>query len=295
MGKSPQEVQRLLEGPVNSIPTTFLPDGELDWEGIARAIERGIAGGSRVSLLTNGDSQFEFLSDDEIARLTEFLVERVRGRALTVAATRPWWTGKALGFARFCRSVDVDALMVLPSRQAQDPRGLVAHYRALAEAMPVMLVGEPSYEVLDGLLDVPNICCFKEDGTEAYAIRTMQRYGGRWKFMTGGTLWRHHTQRPYGCRAFFCCYSSFAPHVAQRYMDALRTSDEAAASAVLTGVDIPFFGLDAEFAGGIQAVWRGALELNGIASRWLRPPMTTLSEQDMERLRQRLAALGLLA
>jgi len=293
MSRTPDQVIEMLEGPVNSIPTTFLRDGRLDWRGIAGVIETGIAGGSGVSLLTFGDSQLESLSDDETAELTKFLVEQVRGRALTVAATRRWWTGKAVEFARFCKDAGADALMVLPPQQAAVPEGLIAHYRAVAEVMPLMLVGAPRYEVLDGLLDAPSICCFKEDGTEAYAIQTMQRYAGRWKFMTGGTLWRHCTQRPYGCRAFFCCYSSFCPRVAKRYWDAVRAGDEATVSDVLNRVDIPFFALDAEFAGGIQAVWRAALELKGIASRWLRPPMVSVSDADMDRLKGRLRGLGL--
>jgi len=52
--------------------------------------------------------------------------------------------------------------------------------------------------------------------------------------------------------------------------------------------------LSAEFAGGIQAVWRAALELKGIASRWLRPPMVSVSDPDMDRIRHRLRELCLL-
>ena len=292
--KTPSEIKDLLEGPVNSIPTTFLSNGDLDWDGIRKVIETGIVGGSQVSLLTFGDSQFDFLSDEEVAELTRVLVDQVKGRALTVAATRRWWTGKAVEFAHFCRELGADVLMVLPSQHAPYPQALIAHYRAVAEVMPVMLVGSPSYEILDGLLDAPNICCFKEDGTEAYAIRTIHRYGGHWKLMTGGTLWRHHTQWPYGCRAFFCCYSSFAPQIGQRYWEAAQNGDGATASDVLRRVDLPFFDLHNTFPGGIQAAWRAALELNGIASRWLRPPMVTASDADVEELKPKLAEMGLL-
>jgi len=293
MSRTAKDVALALDGPVSSIPTTFLPGGALDWDGIARVIETSVAGGASATVLTNGDSQFDFLSDDEAAQLARFLVERTAGRALTIAAAKPWWTGKAVEFARFCKDIGVDAVMVLPSQQATAPEGLIAHYRAVAAVMPVMLVGAPEYSVLDGLTDEPNICCFKEDGTESYAIHTMQRYPESWKFMTGGSLWRHYTQWPYGCRAFFCCYSSFRPEIGQRYWQAVQAGDEKTVSDILTRVDIPFFGLHEEFAGGIQAVWRAALELNGIASRWLRPPMVTASDAEMEAIRERLSALGL--
>ena len=66
--KTPDEIKAQLAGPVNSIPTTFLPDGHLDWEGIGNTIDTGISGGSAVSLLTYGDSQYDFLSGYRLGR-----------------------------------------------------------------------------------------------------------------------------------------------------------------------------------------------------------------------------------
>ena len=44
--QTPEEIKTLVEGPVNSIPTPFLPSGEIDREGVANIIETGITGGS---------------------------------------------------------------------------------------------------------------------------------------------------------------------------------------------------------------------------------------------------------
>lgn len=281
---TPSEIKKRLEGPVNSIPTPFLRTGEVDWQGARNVIETGILGGSTVSLLTYGDSQFDFLSDEEVAQLTKTLVEQTKGRALTVAANRRWWTGKNLEFARYCRELGVDVLMLLPPVQAMASKGLVEYYRAAAEIMPVMIVGAPGYELLDGLVGIPNICCFKEDGSEAYAVETMARYCQHWKFMTGGGLWRHWTQWPFGCRAFMCVFSSFAPLVGQRYWEALQENDLAAAGEVVSRFDRPFFRLGEKFPAGLLAVWHAALELRGVAKRWLRPPAMSLSDAEMERL-----------
>ena len=291
--KKPDEIRNLLEGPVNSIPTTFLPNGQLDWEGIGRIIDVGIASGSKVSLLTYGDSQFEFLSDEEVAQLTRFLVDRVAGRALTVAATRRWPDDRAVQFAEYCRSWGADLLMVLPPEQAQS-QGKVVQYRKVAQVMPLMLVGCPPYEILDELLDAPNICTFKEDGTLEYAKATMHRYGDRWKFMTGGGLWRNFAQWPCGIRAFFCYPSSFAPHIAQSYWRAFQDGDAKTAQTIITQIEEPFWGVATDVVGGGQAVWRTALELNGIASRWLRPPMVTATDEEVEKIGAVLDAIGLI-
>lgn len=290
---NPSEIKDRLEGPVNSFPTPFLRNGEVDWKGIRNVIEIGIGGGSAVSLLTYGNSQFDFLSDDEVAQLTRVLVEQAKGRALTVAANRRWWTGKNIEFARYCRELGVDVLMLLPPTQATAVKGLVEYYRTVAELMPVMIVGAPSYELLDGLVGIPNICCFKEDGSEAYAVKTMARYGERWKFMTGGGLWRNYTQWPFGCRAFMDVFLTFAPQISQRYWKAFQDKDAAAAGEIITRFERPLWGLGEELPAGLSAVWNAALELKGIASRWLRPPALSLSDAEVERLSGLLAELKL--
>ena len=290
--KGPEAIKDLLEGPVNSIPTPFQADGEIDWQGVRNIIDVGIAGGSDVSLLTYGDSQFDHLSDDEVAKLTRCLIDQVDGRALTVAATRRWPNTKAVEFAHFCKDLGVDVLMVLPSDHAQ-PAGKVAHYRAVAEVMPMMLVGWPLHEILDAIVDVQNICCFKEDGAVDYAPDTMQKYGAHWKFMTGGGLWRNFTQWPWR-PAFFCYFSSFAPHVAKEYWQAYQDTDVATAGRIIRETEKPFADLAAHVSGGFQAHWRATLELNGIASRHLRPPMVSATKEEVEQIEQPIANLGLI-
>lgn len=292
MTATPDEIRAAIRGPINSIPTPFTLDGAVDWDGVGRIIDVGIAGGSRVSLLTYGDSQLEFLDDAETEQLTRFLVERVDGRALTVAATRRWWTGRMVTFAEYCRDLGADVLMVLPSQFAA-PAGIVEQYKAVAEIMPMMLVGQPAHEILDQLLDEPNICCFKEDGALDYAIDTQHKYGDRWAFLSGGGLWRNYTQWPW-CRAFFCYFSSFAPHVAQRYAQATEAADVEAAGRVLREYEIPFRELTGLVGGNFQTLWRAAMELNGVACRGLRSPMVTATEEQVEALRPRLDELGLI-
>ena len=291
--KSPEEVKVGLHGPVNTIPTPFLTDGQIDWKGFRTIVEIGITGGSQVSLLTYGDSQFDFLTDDEVMELTRCLVDQAGGRALTVAATRFWPDAKAVDFARFCKDIGVDVLMVRPIARAL-PKGQIRHYRAVAEIMPVMLVGWPSYDILDALVDVPNICCFKEDGNLNYTVDAIQTYGKVWKFMTGGGLWRNYAQWPWRQEAFFCYFSSFAPHLARSYWQAVQNLDVAAAGKIIQEVEFPFRYLAETASGGFQGLWRTTLELNGVASRYLRLPLDSAPDEEVEKLSEPLNELGLI-
>lgn len=289
---TPDEIRARLFGPVASIPTPFDARGEIHWDGVANIIETALAGGSEVILLTAGDSQFFFLTEEEIAELTRFVIERTARRALTVAATGPWATRQALPFAACCRDLGVDVVMSLAPALMTTGAGLVAHYQRLAEVMPVMVVGAPEMSVVDALVNEPNICCFKEDGSEAYAIALLQQHGRRWRIMTGGSLYRHLFQWPFGARAFMDWSTSFAPNVGRQFWQALRRGDLVEAERITREVEKPLFNLCAD---GVdwQPLWRALLQLNGIAERYLREPMTTLDDATVERIAPTLRALGL--
>jgi dihydrodipicolinate synthase/N-acetylneuraminate lyase len=283
---------------VNSIPTPFLPDGEIDRDGVRNIIDKGIGGASTVACLTAGDSQLGYLTDDEIKELVRILVEHTGGRSLTVAATSICGTKEAVALAHFCKETGADILMP----RAYDGAGTyqvgvketVEFYRAVAKVMPVMMVGWPPHEALDELLNEENILSLKEDGTEGYAIRTAAKYGRHWQMMTGGTLWRHYTQWPYGCRAFFSHFHSYAPHFANDYWGAVQKGDEKSALEVITKVELPLFELAEKYLGW-QPLWRAILTLGGIIqSQALRSPAQSVPDKELEKLQADLESLGVL-
>jgi dihydrodipicolinate synthase/N-acetylneuraminate lyase len=289
-----RELRDRVRGPVNSIYTTFTKGGDLDWPGICAMVEMGIAGGSGVSLLTFGDSQLDFLTDQEVADLARAMVEQAAGRSVTVAATKRWSQRQTLAFAEYCREIGVDILMMLPSDHAFSAEGKIAWYRAAARILPVMLVGFPTFDILDGVRDEPRICSFKEDGTLDYSLNLMIRYPGQWAYITGGMYRRHLAQWPHGCAAFFSWASSFAPEVASRYWDAVQADDLQTAAQVVREIEAPYFQLIERFPEKFQDVQRGALELNGIAHRYLRAPRRSLTDAEMDELAAVLKPLGLL-
>lgn len=295
--RSIEEIRTLLSGPVNSIPTTFTPEGDLDEKGIRNIVEAGISGGSSVSLITFGDSHLELLSDQEVFRLSRIVAEQANRRALTVAATGRWSTAQSVGLARACRELGIDMLMVTlaPHMMGIVEPWLAQHYLAVAQEIPVMIVGYPDYRLLDQLLNEPRICSFKEDGSVEYAVDTMRRYGDHWTFMTGGGLWRNYTQWPFGCRAFMSPWCNIKPEVNRQYYTAMQRNDIESASRVITMLDWPLFDLSDTYTGGWQTMWRAILELAGLARRYRRPPFPSATDAEMERLRSEFGALEALA
>ena len=96
MMQAPDEIRDRLQGPVNSLPTIFTRDGGLDHQGIRAAIDRTIANGGNVIMLTWGDSLISLLTDDEVAAVHRTVIEHVGHRAVTIACDNMWGLNKAL-------------------------------------------------------------------------------------------------------------------------------------------------------------------------------------------------------
>lgn len=75
--KSAEEIKSRIVGPINSMPTPFCLDEQIDWDGFRNTIEKGIEGGTNVTLLTAGNSMLMYLSHDEIEELTRTTVDQV--------------------------------------------------------------------------------------------------------------------------------------------------------------------------------------------------------------------------
>lgn len=300
---STDELRGLLTGPVMSLHMPFCADGTIDFAGLRGLVERGIAAGSTVMLLTYGDSLYSLLTDSEVAEVTKVVAKQTAGRAAVVAADRIWWTGKTVEFARYARDVGADLLMVLPPDWAQSCTAgtLVDHYAAVAAEIPVMVVTNvfsrsPSMglEVLSRLRDgVPGVVAIKDDMVGAFARKMALLLHGEWSIISGGQKQNHFDLVHYGCDGYLSTFIAFAPQVTQAYWQAVQSKDWGAAAGIIRDFDMPYFNLILEMPGGFDAALHGTYELYGLCKRWRRPPYYSLSDEEMEPLAQLLSDLKL--
>ena len=284
-----------LTGPIASIHTPFNPDGSVDYAGLRRMIDTVIDHGSRTVLLTAGDSHFICLSDDEIAEVTRVACQHTGDRAMTVAADRYHATDRAVEFARLARAAGADLVMALPPDWGPSctPETLVAHYRAVSQEVPVMLVTGlfsargPAFglEVIERTLDqCPDVVAIKDDVCGDFARRLCLLAHDRVALFAGGQKVNHVNMWPYGCDGYMSTYIYFTPDIPRRYWQAIQAMDLAAVQQIIRDYDMPYFDFIATFTGGWNAGFHGALELFGVAGRWRRLPYYSLDDAEMERL-----------
>jgi len=294
--------RQALTGPISSVSTPFDRAGAIDERALRACIDFAVTEAkSGTILLTYGDSLLSVLTDREVADVTRIVVEQTAHRKMVVAAGC-WWTGEAVRFAEYGRSLGVDLFMPLPPNWAGSctEATLVAHFEQVSRVMPVMLVTAigPGVSVPLGVVRTlqqrdTGIVAIKDDICGPYGRRLAALNAGRWAFLSGGRKENHLDQHPYGAHGYLSLYMRFKPAVAHRYWAAITAGDIPAAVAVINKFDIPFMDFCATNGVHFDAVVHGAMELAGLAQRWRRPPYSGLDDAQQEKLKTFLANLSL--
>jgi dihydrodipicolinate synthase/N-acetylneuraminate lyase len=285
---TPADFRKLLRGPILSFPTCYSADLKLDWRGMSRVIETGLKAGVGVVTLTAGNNQYDRLSYDEIKALTRHTIETVAGRALTMAATPPSSTERAVDYARHAAALGADAIQVsLPSGGDEDSH--FKHVRAVAACTKLALTvhGQPSLALMKRLLALGTVVGFKEEFTTLYTLPFYREFGDRLNIYAGGEKARFLTYYPYGMQAYYSTFATFAPEVAVRFWKAVQADNLKEAGKIVLHYEVPFF---ERFS---NPFWRATLECFGIALRWVRPPERSYSDKQVEEVKGFYRGLGL--
>lgn len=275
---SPQEFQRRIVGPVLSVPTCYRQDLSLDMDGMQRIVELGIQSGCRIVTLTAGNNQYDLLDYEEIKSLTRGIIEAVDGRAVTIAATGKWETDRAVEYAKFASDLGADALQVTLPQFADDR--MIQHFAAITAATSagIVLHGDPPMPLLARLLEMESIVAFKEEYNTIYSLQLYRTFGKRLTLFAGGEKARLLTYYPYGMRAWYSTFMTFAPSVAIQFRKAIDAGDLHRAGEVVLRYETPVF------QRWSHAFWRATCEHFGLASRWIRGPEKAFNDEQMQEL-----------
>lgn len=286
---TPVDFKEQLRGPIVSIPTPFTAQFQVDHHAVRRLIHQAQAHGMRIFDLTAGDGQFAYLSYEEIKALTATVIKSVGGNGIVIAGTGPWWTGRAVDFAQFAESEGATAVQVLlPPRAAENES--VEHFREITRAtrLPIVLHGKYSDSLLEKLSKINSIVALKEDVNLHYLIQTLIHFGKRYDCFAGGSYEWFVAGQPYGCKAYFDTFSTFAPQISERFWAAVQKDDVATERNIIEKYENRF--IWGKFS---ESFWHATLEYFGIAKRYMRPPAESYSDEQMKDVKAFFDKLGL--
>lgn len=147
----PWKAHQMIKGSIPALITPFR-DGIVDERAFQKLVERQIAEGSHglVPCGTTGESVT--LSLQEHVRVVELCVEAAAGRVPVIAGAGSNNTAHSIELARHAKASGADAVLVVApyyNKPSQD--GIVAHFRAISEAVdiPIIAYNVPSRTVID--------------------------------------------------------------------------------------------------------------------------------------------------
>lgn len=165
----------MLRGVIPILPAPFTPDGAVDEDSFARAVEAALADGVHGVAMFGLASEYYKLTDLERARLTGEMIRIVDSRVPAIISITAHATRVAVAEARRAAEAGAAALMVMPPFFLGPPvSATVNHVRAIAAAvapLPVIVQYAPiqTGRVIDVQTftalhqDLPNIACIKVD------------------------------------------------------------------------------------------------------------------------------------
>jgi 4-hydroxy-tetrahydrodipicolinate synthase len=136
----------LLRGAGTAIVTPFRPNGEIDEPALRRFVEWQISEGIHFVVPCGSTGEAATMTLEEHRRVVEITVEVTQGRVPVVAGAGSNDTAKAIELSKQMKAAGATHLLhVSPMYNKPPQRGILAHFRAIAEAtdLPVIVYNVP--------------------------------------------------------------------------------------------------------------------------------------------------------
>jgi 4-hydroxy-tetrahydrodipicolinate synthase len=177
----------LLGEVLTAIVTPFRSDGSVDLDAFRALARHLVDNGSDGLVVTGTTGEAPTLSDDERIELYSAAVEEVGDRATVIAGTGTYSTAHSVHLTEQADELAVDGfLVVTPYYNKPPPRGIVEHFRAIAERTdkPIVVYNIPGRVVLNletetiaELGDIPNVTAVKQANPDLGQARAIVELG----------------------------------------------------------------------------------------------------------------------
>lgn len=291
----------MFHGSMVALVTPMQVDGSLDYEALERLVEFHVENGTDaiISVGTTGESPT--LNEADHCDVIRQTVDFAAGRLPVIAGTGSNSTREAIDLTLAAMEAGADAsLLVTPYYNKPTQEGLYQHFKAIAEAvaMPQILYNVPGRTACDMLPEtvarlakISNIVGLKEaTGDLQRAQEILDHCGGALDLYSGDDA----TAREFvlmGGKGVISVTANVAPKAMHEMCAAAIAGDRAKAEAL----DAPLAGLHESLfleANPIPVKW--ALAEMGLISHAIRLPLTILSDEYHDAVRQALRQAGVL-
>ena len=292
--------QPIFRGVATALITPLTANG-IDFDAFGRLIDWQIDQGINALVIAGTTGEGSTLTDEEHREAIRFSVERAAGRVPIIAGTGSNDTDYAISLSRYACEVGADALLVVtPYYNKATQKGLVTMFSAIADAVtkPVILYNVPSRTGVNiepatyaALADHPNIAAIKEaNGNISKIVETAALVGDKLDIYSGNDD-QIVPILSMGGQGVISVLSNVMPAKAVEICDRFFAGD-VKDSAALQCELLPL--INALFSEVNPIPVKAAMAAMGWCENYLRLPLTPMEDAHWQKLRELMAAQGLL-
>ncbi|PWG61038.1 4-hydroxy-tetrahydrodipicolinate synthase [Sediminicurvatus halobius] len=285
----------MFRGSMVAMATPMLDDGALDETALARLVEFHIENGTDAIVAVGTTGESATLDYDEHCYVMRRVVEMAAGRITVIGGTGANSTWEAVKLTRCAMEGGCDAaLLVTPYYNKPTQEGLYRHFLTVADEVPIpqILYNVPGRTAVDLLPDtverlasVSNIVGIKEaSGNVQRTEDILERCGDRIDVFCGEDA-KNLALMLAGAKGCISVTANVAPRLMHEMCAAALAGDRAEAERIDALLAALHKALFVE-TNPIPVKW--ALQQMGLIGPGIRLPMTPLSDQHHETVRQAL-------
>ena len=292
---------RALTGCGTALVTPFTTKGEVDEAALRRLVEWQIAEGVHFLVPCGSTGEAATLTPSEHRRVVEITVEVAEGRVPVVAGAGTNDTARAIALSREMQAAGATHLLhVSPAYNKPPQRGIIAHFRAIADAvdLPIVVYNVPGRTASNveakttlALAENPRIVAIKEASGNLAQVTTILRGRPNGFSVLSGDDAMTLPIMAAGGDGVISVVSNATPRLMARLVDFCASGDYAEARALAMRLT-PWF--EAAFIDSNPIPVKAALALMNRIENVLRLPLVPLTDAHYAPLRAALAGVGAL-
>lgn len=292
----------IFEGAGVALITPFKENGEVNFEKLEELVEEQIAGGTDAIIACGTTGESSTMTHEEDDEIIRFICKKVNHRIPVIAGTGSNCTREAVFKSIAAEKAGADGLLVVtPYYNKATQKGLIQHFTTIANAVsiPVILYHIPGRTgvtmkpetIVTLCREVPNIVGVKEASGDFSAIAEIMHLSGGEIDVYSGNDDQIVPLLAMGGKGVISVLSNVAPRQTHEICASFFRGDvETSRRMQLEALPL----INALFCEVNPIPVKAAMNLMGKEVGPMRLPLTTMEEQNQERLAKALREYGIL-
>lgn len=290
----PTELRQRLQGVVSFPCTPFKKDLSLDLDGLRKNLRDLLKHPICAVVAPAGTGELHCLSPGEHLAVVKATLEEVKGRVPVLTGVG-FNTPIAVGVAKQAVAAGVNGILAFPPYYPNpDEEGIVAYYKAIADATPLGVLiysrdwFNPSAALVEKLAQaIPTLIAWKDGQADMRRYQMIrQRLGDRLHWIGGAGDDAVPAYYSMGIRTYTSSIANVAPKLSLRLHELASAGHSEELTRLMNELIVPLYALRARRKGYEVSAMKAMMDMVGLVGGPVRPPLVDLKPDEVEALRK---------